>query len=95
MVILAVRIFPKVGKEEEVRAILEDFVPRANAEPGCVQYELFALRDGPGFYFFEKWASEEAYQVHRQVPYLTAFRNRAGELLERPNEVTFLTSVTD
>lgn len=91
MIVLAVKIRAKADKTDTVRGMLQGFVPQAQAEKGCVQYELFESRDDKGlFFFFEKWADETAYQTHRQVPYLVALRERASELLERPNEVLFL-----
>ena len=94
MIILAVTVRPKPEKAAETLALLSTFPALAQKEKGCVQYEFFVAKDLPDtFYFFEKWADEESYQLHRKQVYLSNFRERGPELLTRPNEVVFLRPV--
>lgn len=91
MIVLAVKIRCKASHIDETARLLGTFPAKANAEPGCIQYELFrATKDPQVFFFFEKWESQAAFDEHSQQPYLKEFHSRFGELLETPNEVLFL-----
>ncbi|MEM9060491.1 MAG: putative quinol monooxygenase [Pseudomonadota bacterium] len=68
------QITAEPGKEELVRAELEKLVPITRAEAGCIQYDLHADNDKPGFFvFYENWESRELWQTHMNAPHLAAY----------------------
>jgi len=88
VIVLTVKIRSKKDKIDQTRALLKSFVAPSQAEKGCVQYELFeGAKDSQIFYFFEKWESQAAFELHSQQPFLKKFRELYGELLEQPNEL--------
>ena len=53
------------GKEQELRAALEDLVDPTLAEDGCVNYDLHQGVDDPSwFFFYENWESGEKLDAH-------------------------------
>ncbi len=63
------------GKEGLLRSELEKLVPVTRAEAGCLQYDLHADNENPGFFlFYENWESRELWQDHMKAPHLAAFR---------------------
>jgi quinol monooxygenase YgiN len=94
MIVLSVRIRCKKEKVGEVLPYFSTFVIRARSEHGCIQYDLFQGKDDPQtFYFFEKWADHGAFDRHSSQPYLREFHDRFDELMERPNDILFLTQI--
>ena len=73
---------------DETRATLEGFVEPTRAETGCVYYELMQNNDDPtDFTFVEEWESDETLDAHLESPHITAFKERAGELLARDPDI--------
>jgi len=94
MKVLAVTIRVKAEKVDEARLFFQQFLAPSRAEPGCIQYDLFQCDTDPQiFYFFEKWASEEAFKTHSTQPFLTEFRKRYPEILEVSNQILWLSPV--
>lgn len=94
MIVLAVTIRCKKEKISEAKRFFSAFVERARSEPGCVHYDLFQGRDDAQiFYFFEKWADAESFEIHSRQPYLGEFHDRFGELLEEPNKLLYLSPI--
>ena len=70
------------GKEDDLRAALEDLVDPTLAEDGCVTYDLHqGVEDPSWFFFYENWASAEKLQAHLENDHLVAFANRLDEFL--------------
>jgi quinol monooxygenase YgiN len=67
---------------DETRSALEAFIDPTRAEAGCIYYELMQNNDEPtDFTFVEEWESNETLDDHLESPHITAFKERAGELL--------------
>ena len=59
------------GAEDEVREALVGFVAPTLEEEGCIDYQLHAVNDDPGlFYFVEYWQSEEDLERHIASPHI-------------------------
>ena len=57
------------------------------SEEGCINYDLHQSKeDLSRFMFYENWKSQEDLDKHLQMPYLTAFREKAGDLLARTHK---------
>ncbi len=84
----------KANKEDELRDALRALVPLTRQEPGCLDYTLFEQSDSPGtFYMRESFKDRAALDEHSSMPYFKAFTVRFDELLERPLQLVFLSSV--
>jgi quinol monooxygenase YgiN len=66
----------------ETREALEAFIDPTRAEAGCVYYGLMQNNDDPtDFTFVEEWESDETLDAHLESPHISAFKERAGDLL--------------
>jgi len=73
---------------DETRAALEAFVEPTRAEAGCIFYELMQNNDDPAdFTFVEEWESDETLDAHLESPHISAFKERAGDLLAAEPDV--------
>lgn len=73
---------------DETRAAVEGFIEPTRAEPGCIVYELMQNNDDPtDFTFVEEWESNETLDAHLESPHITAFKERAGDLLAAEPDV--------
>lgn len=67
---------------DETRSALEGFIDPTRAETGCIVYELMQNNDDPtDFTFVEEWASNETLDAHLASPHISAFKDRASDLL--------------
>lgn len=82
------------GKETELQRQLVALVAPTRKEEGCIQYDLHQDNGQPGrFVFFENWTSRELLDKHLASPHLTAFLNRADELLAEPPRILACTKL--
>jgi quinol monooxygenase YgiN len=66
------------GKEEELRAVLEDLVEPSRAEEACLQYDLHENLDDPTeFVFVEQWRDAEGLDAHTKTDH---FRSGSAKL---------------
>ena len=86
----------KEGMEETVKQELLSLVNPTRSEPGCINYDLHqAVDDKTLFIFYENWKSMADLEKHREMPYLKAFKQKAGSLLAKPLEVTLLEMIRE
>ena len=79
----------KPGLEEEVKQELMALQGPTRSEEGCINYDLHQSQDDPSrLMFYENWKSQEDLDKHLQMPYLQAFREKAGDLLDEPASIT-------
>jgi len=79
----------KPGLEEEVKRELMALQGPTRSEEGCINYDLHQSKEDPSrFMFYENWKSQEDLDKHLQMPYLKAFREKAGDLLAEPISIT-------
>ena len=78
----------KPGLEEEVKRELMALQGPTRSEEGCINYDLHQSKEDPSrFMFYENWKSQEDLDKHLQMPYLKAFREKAGDLLVEPTSI--------
>lgn len=76
------RLTSKPETVAETRTALEGFVEPTRAEVGCIVYELMQNNADPcDFTFYEEWESDETLDAHLLSPLITAFAERAEDLL--------------
>jgi len=87
------------GKGEALAALLaEQAAAVRKAEPGCLVYRVHrSTRDADLFLFYETYADDAAFELHRKAPHLAAYRERREQerLTEGPAEVEVFRSFTE
>ena len=87
------------GKGDALAALLvEQAAAVRAAEPGCLVYRPHrSTKDPDVFLFYECYADDAAFEVHRKGAHLVSFRERREKegLLEGPVEIEILRSLTD
>jgi len=87
------------GKGDALAALLvEQAAVVLGAEPGCVVYRVHrSSRDPEIFLFYETYADDAAFDLHRKAAHLAAFRERRDKegLTDGPAEVEVFRSLTD
>jgi quinol monooxygenase YgiN len=82
-------------KRAELIKLLETFVPRSPAEPGCIDYHFHVSEEDENvFYFYENWTSREALNVHLNLPYQKEWFGRHGEFLSRKVELPYFSMLS-
>jgi quinol monooxygenase YgiN len=57
-------------------------------EEGCISYEFYEDQNVKNlFFFFEEWASNEAFEAHLQEPHTKELVDRYPEILESPADI--------
>jgi quinol monooxygenase YgiN len=95
-VVVVSRLFPQAGRLQDVLEVLNSSVARIHAEePGCLLYAAHRARgdDNGPVVMVEKFASEEAFEVHGSSPTLVEFGPKLQALLDAPIEVVVLDPV--
>jgi quinol monooxygenase YgiN len=87
------------GKADALAALLtEQVAVIRKAEPGCLVYRCHRSTSDPdAFLFYEMFADDAAFEVHRASPQLAAYRERRERngLLNGPIDVQIYRSFTD
>lgn len=86
------------GKGDAMAALLtEQAAAVLKAEPGCLAYRAHrSTKDPDVFLFYETYADDAAFELHRNAPHLAAFRQRREKegLIEGAVEVEIYRSLT-
>lgn len=81
----------KAGKEDALEEALSELVTPSRKDDGCISYDLHRdANDRSVFIFYEQWESKELLEQHLAKPHLTAFGEKAGELLSGPADIKIL-----
>jgi quinol monooxygenase YgiN len=76
------------GKRDEAMATLGRLVDAAEAEPGTLQYVLYAdATDPAGIWFTELYADEAAFEAHMSSPAMAEVAGSLGGLLDGPADL--------
>jgi quinol monooxygenase YgiN len=93
------RIRAAKGKGDALAALLaEQAGVVRKAEPGCLVYRVHRSTKEPElFLFYETYADDAAFELHRKAPHLAAYRERREKegLTAGPAEVEVYRSLTD
>ena len=87
------------GKGDALAALLSEQAAAVRAaEPGCLVYRVHRSTTDPElFLFYETYADDAAFDVHKKAPHLAAFRQRRDRegLTAGPVEVEVFRSFTE
>lgn len=62
---------------------MEALLEPTRSEHGCLNYELYQnIGNSQVFTMIEKFHNQEAFDYHNQQPYLVAFKQIVGDLVE-------------
>lgn len=87
------RSVAREGKEDQLRALLQDMLTPTRAEPGCKLYELYQSGSRRRFYFYEEWESQAALNQHVATPHFKHWEQSVGDLVTEPFEVNILKGI--
>jgi quinol monooxygenase YgiN len=87
-VLLIAEMHGLVGRERELRALLEDLAASARQDTGCLSYHVAAALGEPGeLLVVAQWRDEAALRAHYATDGYRSYRSAVGELLARPSDV--------
>src|SRR3954470_18761758 len=87
-VLLIAQMHGLVGREGELRALLEDLAASARRDTGCLSYHVAAALGEPGeLLVVAQWRDEAALRAHYATDGYRAYRSAVGEFLSRPSDV--------
>ena len=87
-VLLVAEVHGLVGREGELRALLEDLAASAREDPGCLSYYVAARLGDPGEHLIAaNWRDEASLRAHYTTAGYRRYRDAVGELLARPSDV--------
>jgi len=76
----------------QLKELLRELGQLSRAEPGCLQYDVcHSQNDSSVFLLIERWASKEAWEVHRTAPgYVSIYQPQVLPLVDRTPHVSDL-----
>lgn len=84
----------KAGREEALLKELLALIPTTLKEDGCINYDLHRSRQDPTvFVFHENWTLKAALDAHLANTHLTAFMEKADDLLAEPPEIALFEKI--
>ena len=82
------KISAKEAFVQEVKEALTTLLRPTRNETGNLEYSLFQDTTQPTeFLMYEKWSTQEAFENHNQMPYLTDFVEKSKDWLEEKMQV--------
>lgn len=78
----------KSGKEAELQQALRDVAEPTRAQPGCVSFSLYhSIEDSTVMIGFERWASQEAHELHLQGAHVQTLMSKMADILAEPPKI--------
>jgi quinol monooxygenase YgiN len=92
----AVFLRSKAGKEEELAVRLEALVRASRSDPGVMIYDPHRSAADPASWFiYERYESQEHFNMHRENPVLRRFVEDAATLLDGKLDVRTFNLIAD
>ena len=89
--------YPKNGRNNEVKEIIQAMVDPTRAEEGNDTYDFYEVKKenhtNTSFHLFEIYKDSVALDFHRSTPHYKNYRSKIVDLLEKPIEVKVLASI--
>jgi quinol monooxygenase YgiN len=76
-----------VGRQGELRELLDALATGARDEPGCVSFRVLAAEEPGESVVLSEWLDEAALRAHFRSPHYRRYRDAVGPLLARPSDV--------
>ena len=82
-------------KKQNLKDELLKLVTPSKEEPGCLDYEVFELKEMPGtFYVKEAYKDQAAFESHMESGYLQSFIEKTKHLLAEPFNLIWLNKIS-
>ncbi|MDT2046217.1 hypothetical protein CHN50_14280 [Priestia aryabhattai] len=82
-VIIHAKLKAKKGYEEELQKAVAHVVQPSKQEEGCILYAAHSSKEEKGtVIFYERWASEKAFQLHINSSHYQQYREAIRDIIE-------------
>ncbi len=85
--VLVAELHGLAGRQQELRALLDELAEGAGDEPGCVSFRVLKAAEAGEFVLLSGWTDERALSAHYATPHYRRYREQVGPLLARPSDV--------
>jgi quinol monooxygenase YgiN len=83
------RFHVRHGREAAAAKVLAEEVEAVRSEPGCLAIGAFGSTADPLLFFIHsRWADEDAFEVHAELPRTTRFVWTMEAMIDHPFEAT-------
>ena len=76
-----------VGRQSEMRELLDALADGAREEPGCASFRVLAAEEPGEWVLLAGWRDEAALRAHYRTAHYRRYRDAIGPLLTRPSDV--------
>ena len=76
-----------VGRQSELRELLDALADGARGEPGCTSFRVLAAEEPGEWVLLSEWVDEDALRAHYRTAHYRRYRDAVGPLLARPSDV--------
>jgi quinol monooxygenase YgiN len=76
-----------VGRQSELRELLDALAEGARGEPGCASFRVLAAEKPGEWVLLAAWDDEAALRAHYATAHYRRYRDAVGPLLARPSDV--------
>jgi quinol monooxygenase YgiN len=82
------RFHAREGQQGTVEAALQEEIPQARAEPGCLAIDAYrSTRDPRLFFIYSRWIDERAFEIHAEMSHTVHFIKRVEPLIDHALDV--------
>ena len=76
-----------VGRQGELRELLEALATGARDEPGCINFRVLAAEEPGEWVVLSEWVEEASLRAHFRTAHYRRYRDAVGPLLARSSDV--------
>ena len=88
MIIIAAKVVVRSECVQQFKDLLPPLIGACRNDEGCIGYEVYESVDSPcGYFFFEKWATQQDFDEQLQTKHVQDFLSAAQPLLTAPAEI--------
>lgn len=86
-VLLVAELHGLVGRQSELRELLDALGDGAREEPGCASFRVLAAEEPGEWVLLAGWSDEAALRAHYRTAHYRRYRDAVGPLLARTSDV--------
>lgn len=76
-----------VGRQNELRELLDAVATRARDEPGCISFRVLTAEEPGEWVVLSEWVEEASLRAHFRTAHYRRYRDAVGPLLARSSDV--------
>ena len=85
--LLVAELHGLVGRQSELRELLDGLAVGARGEPGCRSFRVLVAEEPGEWVLLSAWGDEDALRAHYRTAHYRRYRDAVGPLLARPSDV--------